>query len=99
MFERFLTQGRTDLPDFDIDFPATARDWIEGHVAERWGADSVVRVGTHVMMQNKGIIRALARTLKSFQLDLTSNPPLAEQVPVQRSSPLSALTQRPWFTA
>jgi DNA polymerase-3 subunit alpha len=64
MFERFLTEGRTELPDFDIDFPASAREWIEGWVADRWGHESVIRVGTHIRLKNKGVFKSVARALK-----------------------------------
>jgi DNA polymerase-3 subunit alpha len=65
LFERFLTEGRGSPPDFDVDFPASKRDWIEGFVSDRWGADHVVRVGTHIRLKNKGVIRDLARVLKN----------------------------------
>lgn len=64
LFERFMTEGRTELPDFDVDFPASKRAWIEGYVSDTWGEDHVVRVGTHIRLKNKGVIRDLARVLK-----------------------------------
>ena len=62
-FERFLTPGRTELPDFDIDFPSERLDEVMDHVVERYGDKSVVRVGTHIRLKSKGIIRNLARIL------------------------------------
>ena len=67
MFERFLTEGRTELPDFDIDFPTSKRPIMEQYILDRWGEDSVMRVGTHVRMKSKGTIKALARTLKNTE--------------------------------
>jgi DNA polymerase-3 subunit alpha len=66
MFERFLTEGRNELPDFDVDFPASAREWINRYITTRWGEEYVVRVGTHVRMKNKKIIRALASILRDI---------------------------------
>ena len=64
LFERFLTEGRKALPDFDLDFPTSKRDVLTRYAQERWGEDHVVRVGTHLRVKNKGVIRTLARTLK-----------------------------------
>lgn len=64
-FWRFITPGRTELPDFDIDFPQSKRAEIEDYITRRWGEENVIRVGTQVRFKNKGTIRALARVLKS----------------------------------
>lgn len=63
-FARFITVDRVDPPDFDIDFPASKRGWIQHYVAQRWGFDHVARVGTHIRLQNKGAFRDMARLLK-----------------------------------
>lgn len=64
MFERFLTKGRTSLPDFDIDFPASKRDVLTRYVQDRYGEDRVVRIGTHIRSKNKATVKDLARVLK-----------------------------------
>lgn len=63
MFERFMTEGRIELPDFDIDFPASERAWITAYIIYRWGADFVARVGTVSRLQNKGAINDADRVL------------------------------------
>lgn len=65
LFERFLTPGRTSLPDFDVDFPASKRDVLQQHLVDKYGEDHVVRVGTHSRLKNKGVIRDMARVLQS----------------------------------
>lgn len=65
LFERFLTPGRTSLPDIDSDFPASKREAITDYVVHRWGADRVVRVGTHIRLANRGVMRDVARVLGS----------------------------------
>lgn len=65
LFERFLTPGRKSPPDFDVDFPASKRDMIQDYIVSRWGEDYVMRVGTHLRYQNKGVIKALARALRN----------------------------------
>lgn len=65
MFERFLTEGRNALPDFDVDFPTSKRSEITDYIIGRYGEENVVRVGTHIRLKNKGVVRDLARVLKS----------------------------------
>jgi DNA polymerase-3 subunit alpha len=67
LFERFLTEGRTALPDFDIDFPTSKRDELTRYAQERWGEEQVIRIGTHLRLKNRGVIRDLARVLKSSE--------------------------------
>lgn len=64
LFARFMTPGRKELPDFDIDFPSRRMDEVLAYIDERWGKDSVVRVGTHVRLKSKGIIKDMARVFK-----------------------------------
>lgn len=64
-FERFLTPGRTSLPDFDVDFPASKKPDILGYIADRWGTEHVVTIGTHGRLQSKAIIDELGRTLRA----------------------------------
>ena len=62
-FSRFMTKGRVEPPDFDVDFPTSLRPWIQHYVAERWGHDNVVRVGTHGRLKNKQVVHDVARVL------------------------------------
>lgn len=65
LFERFMTEGREALPDFDIDFPSSQKGRMFDYVRERWGADNVAIVGTHMRMKSKGILNDIARAMKS----------------------------------
>jgi DNA polymerase III subunit alpha len=60
-FSRFMTPGRIEPPDFDVDFPTSARPWAQHYVAQRWGQDHVARVGTHGRLKNKQVVRDVAR--------------------------------------
>ena len=60
LFERFMTKGRKELPDFDVDFPSSRIDEVYQYVIDRWGENHVVRVGTHLRLKNKSVIRKLA---------------------------------------
>lgn len=59
LFERFLTQGRESLPDFDLDFQTSWRPRIQDHAMRRYGTDHVVRVGTVMRYGAKGILDKL----------------------------------------
>jgi DNA polymerase III subunit alpha len=64
LFERFLTRGRTALPDFDMDFPSSARTMIQDYVIRKYGAERVVRVGTHMRYRAKGILNKLFSVMR-----------------------------------
>lgn len=65
LFERFMTEGRTALPDFDIDFPSSKKQFMLDFLADRWGVDHIATVGTHLRLKSKGIVRDVARAIKS----------------------------------
>jgi DNA polymerase-3 subunit alpha len=70
MFERFLTEGRTELPDFDVDYPQSFIERLYEHDVEMYGQENVVRVGTHIRHKNKGVIRRLATVLSKSEYDI-----------------------------
>ena len=59
MFERFLTPGRTALPDFDMDYATSWRDPVTDYMIRRYGGERVIKVGTHTRYRNKGILNKL----------------------------------------
>jgi DNA polymerase III subunit alpha len=63
-FERFLTEERTDMPDFDMDFPASRRGELQQYLRERWGEDRVVLVGNHIRTAPKLAINDAVRALR-----------------------------------
>lgn len=67
IFERFLTEGRKALPDFDVDFPVWARDWIQEYVVQQYGEDHVARVGTIMRMRSKGTVQAMSRVFTGIE--------------------------------
>jgi DNA polymerase-3 subunit alpha len=60
-FERFLNEERTSPPDFDIDFSWDNRDDIYAYLFERYGAEHVCLLGTHVTYQSKSVLRELGK--------------------------------------
>lgn len=65
LFERFMTEGRTELPDFDIDIPSSWKLRMFERIQERWGAEYVAIVGTHMRLKSKGVVNSVSRALKS----------------------------------
>lgn len=61
LFERFLTEGRDEPPDFDVDYPTSWRERIQDFCVEEWGEDHTARVGTHTKLKSKGVFKDLAR--------------------------------------
>ncbi|NJM24602.1 MAG: DNA polymerase III subunit alpha, partial [Bacteroidia bacterium] len=76
-FERFLNTERTTPPDFDIDFSWDNRDNVYNYLFERYGADHVCLLGTHVTYQKRSVIRELGKVfgLPKGEIDaLVDNP-------------------------
>jgi DNA-directed DNA polymerase III PolC len=62
-FERFLHEGREDLPDLDIDLSWRDRDRVIAHVYRTYGDDKVAMIATHVLFQPRSAFREAARAL------------------------------------
>ena len=60
-FERFLNFGRTDYPDIDLDFCWKSRDDVIAYTYERYGADRVAMISTHITFQPRSAFREVAK--------------------------------------
>lgn len=69
LFERFLNPERDGFPDFDLDFPSSKRDVLQQYLRDRYGPECVVRIGSHLRLKSKGVVRKLA-SLFSDLIDL-----------------------------
>jgi DNA polymerase-3 subunit alpha len=65
MFERFMTKGRTSLPDFDIDYPSSKKQFMIDYAVNRWGKTHVCAIGTQSRIKNKGAFKDTARAIAS----------------------------------
>lgn len=53
MFERFLNEGRKELPDIDTDFDSEKREIVLNYVRNKYGKDNVINIGTIGIMKFK----------------------------------------------
>ena len=63
LFERFLSKGRKDPPDIDVDFPWDERDGVLDYVFERYGESRTAMVCNHLTFRAKGAVREIARAM------------------------------------
>jgi DNA polymerase III subunit alpha len=64
LFERFLSPGRKEMPDMDIDFAVGGRDRVINYVAEKYGRDRVAQIITFGTMMARAAIRDAGRVLE-----------------------------------
>lgn len=65
LFARFLTPGRTSLPDFDVDFPQSRKQEMQEYVRNKYGEEYTAVVGSITRLKSKGVVENLARAMKS----------------------------------
>jgi DNA polymerase III subunit alpha len=61
LFERFISEGRVDFPDIDIDFEDLKKDMIRGHLKEIYGEYNIANISTFMQMKGKLSLRDVAR--------------------------------------
>ncbi len=78
LFERFLIEGRSTMPDVDLDFDDRRRDEVIDYVRERYGHDHVAHIGTFSSIKARSAIQDAGRVLG---YDATFTQKLANFVP------------------
>jgi len=63
LFERFVNEGRNEMPDIDIDFCQSRRPEIIEYVQNKYGRDCTAGIITFNSMAAKGAIRDLGRVM------------------------------------
>ncbi|MBD3419526.1 MAG: DNA polymerase III subunit alpha [Chitinivibrionales bacterium] len=61
MFERFLSPGRKDPPDIDVDFAWDERDGVIDYVFRTYGDERAAMVATHLTFGPRMAVREVAR--------------------------------------
>lgn len=106
-FERFLNEGRQELPDVDLDLCWLRRDEAIAHLYERYGTERTARLATITTLGPRGAIRlagaglgmepervdrlAKAAGYRGLARELTTSPTL-QAVPWQEEPYRSLLT-------
>mgnify|MGYP000669324832 CR=1 FL=1 len=63
LFERFLSEGRREPPDIDIDFAHQERERVLQYVYRRYGREHAAMVCEHVTWRGRSAVRDAARVL------------------------------------
>jgi len=64
LFERFIDVNRSDLPDIDLDFPASRRAEVISYLRTKYGEDKTAQLITFNTFKPRGILQAVGRILK-----------------------------------
>jgi DNA polymerase-3 subunit alpha len=78
LFERFLDEGRKDLPDVDIDFSPAVRDEVKQYLVDKYGADKVATIGNYHIGKVKGCIKDASRI---YNLDYQTVNEITKDLP------------------
>ena len=70
-FERFLTPGRTDPPDIDVDFPWDQRDDVLNYVFEKYGETHSAMICNHVTFKARAAIHEVAKVYGLTESEIT----------------------------
>lgn len=63
LFERFMNEYRTEIPDIDIDFQDDRRDEVKDYLRRKWGNDFVVDIAAFQSFGLKASIKDVARVI------------------------------------
>jgi len=78
LFERFVNEGRNEMPDIDLDFAHEQREEIIRYVREKYGHENTAGVITFMSLGAKAALRDVGRV---FGLSLTQVNNLVNLVP------------------
>lgn len=84
LFERFIERGRSDWPDFDIDFERLRREDILDYLEYRWGEGHVALIGSYGVSKSRRAVKDAARLLGEGALGAK----LTKVIPVVEGNPL-----------
>ncbi len=77
-FERFLNEGRNEMPDIDLDFDKERRQEVVNHIIDRHGADHCAKIITFGCLSLKSGIRDVGRVMG---VPLPRTDKLAKMIP------------------
>ncbi|HYG73574.1 MAG TPA: DNA polymerase III subunit alpha [Planctomycetota bacterium] len=80
IFERFVNEGRNEMPDIDIDFCQSRRSEVITYVQEKYGRDCTANIITFNAMLAKGAVRDVGRVM-NWELPEVNN--VAKLIPME----------------
>ena len=63
LFERFLHEGRTGMPDIDVDFDTSRRDEVIEWMHQRWGERHTAMTANIITFRMRSAVREMAKVL------------------------------------
>ncbi len=63
LFERFLNEGRNEMPDIDIDFDKERRQEVVDYIVERFGREQCAQIVTFGRISAKSAVRDVGRVV------------------------------------
>lgn len=90
IFERFLNPSRKTMPDIDLDFPDTKRDYLFTYLKNKYGKNQVARIITFGTLAAKQVIRDVT---KAFGLTRPEQDEWAKAVYVKKHDTKVTLQQ------
>ena len=63
LFERFLNEHRSSLPDVDVDFQSDKRDLVKQYLHDKWGEDYIVNISAFQSFGYRAVISDVARVM------------------------------------
>ena len=70
IFSRFISPGRIDLPDIDMDFEDIHRISVRGYLEKKYGKYNVVGVTTFGRMNGRGVLKDVSRIFEVPPVDV-----------------------------
>ncbi len=64
LFERFVDVTRIDLPDIDMDFPGDRRDELFQYLKDKYGEQSIARLGNVNKLKPKSILAGVGKRMR-----------------------------------
>jgi DNA polymerase-3 subunit alpha len=78
LFERFLDEGRSDLPDVDLDFRPDIRDAVKQYLIDKYGNDKVATICNYQVAKVKSSIKDASRI---YNVDFTEVNKVTNAIP------------------
>jgi len=91
VFERFLNESRTGLPDIDVDFGSERRDEVYEYLLEKYGEDKVGHVATFSVIRPRAAIRDAGRVLEMHYDEVDQ---VAKLIPLEPEVDINSALER-----